>query len=173
MSEETKNIQTEVIEETSSLENDSSFSNFNYNSFIEALTKEIPDTTKIDIPKEKSAENKIDSFNKNAENAIVDAYKKSENLRLKRQKPIMIAIMVMLIVQLCAFNTLIFILLYKSFTIISIESNLFTELLDFLKYYVGAVIVELIGLMLVITKNTFSLHLGKTIDKIISSRKPK
>lgn len=165
MSDEIKVTDLEAIENESL--NKDSFSKF----VIDALTNEIPQTTKIDIPKETPANEKIDTFNKNAENAIVDAYIKGENLRLDRQKPIIVFISVMLIVQLLAFNTLIFILVFSSFSIVAKQTTLFVELLDFLKYYIGAVVVELIGIMVIITKNTFSLHLGKSIEKIMSSKK--
>lgn len=140
---------------------------------IKELLGEIPDTIKIDIPREISAEGKIDSFNEVAGQALVDAYTKSEEFRLGRQKPIMISVLIVLSVQLVAFNTLIFILLFKSIPIVSVQHQLFVELLDFLKYYIGAVIVELIGLMIIITKNTFSIHLDKTIEKLVSMKKPK
>ena len=173
MSDKTNKTPTKHQEENPVPAEGLNVNGFDFQPVIERLIKEIPSTPTIDLPKEQSAENKIDSFNENAKQAIVDAYSRSESLRLDRQKPMMVAIVIMLGVQLCAFNAVIFILLYKSFSVISSNSDLFAELLDFLKYYVGAVIVELVGLMLIVTKNTFSLHLGKMVDKLIASKKSK
>ena len=118
---------------------------------------------------EKSAEEKIFEANNKAREALLGSYIKEEGLRQQRQKPITIAIIILLSVQLILFNVLIFILVLNGAK--TIESEIFSHLLDFLKYYIGAVVVELLGLIATITANTFSSNLSKNISKMFYENK--
>lgn len=119
--------------------------------------------------RDKTVEEKINEANERIRKELLKIYAEEERLRQKRQKPIMISVMVLLFVQLVCFNVLMFILVLDSAKTIEIE--VFRLLLDFLKYYIGAVVVELIGLIVTITANTFSSHLSKNISKILFDKK--
>ncbi len=119
--------------------------------------------------RDKTVEEKINEANERIRKELLKIYAEEEKLRQKRQKPIMISVMVLLFVQLVCFNVLMFILVLDSAKTIEIE--VFRLLLDFLKYYIGAVVVELIGLIVTITANTFSSHLSKNISKILFDKK--
>lgn len=132
--------------------------------FVSSLKNNIPRSQTSDVPTPKSKEKEIDDANKAAK-AIIKSYEKSENNRLGQQKPILLGVTGALAVQLLFFNILMFIIVIKSFQNFQAES--FSLLLEFLKYYIGAVVLELIGLMAVIIKSAFSQNPSQAIKKLI------
>ena len=137
--------------------------------FATALKNNIPNSQTSDVPTPKSKEKEIDQANKAAK-AIIDSYEKSENNRLKQQRPILFCVIGVLAAQLLIFNTLMFFVAIKSFQ--NFQTETFSLLLEFLKYYIGAVVLELIGLMAVIIKSAFSQNPSQAIKKLIEREKP-
>ncbi len=118
---------------------------------------------------QKTFKDKIDDANKSVEDKIVDAYVKAETAKLKQQKPIAIFVLVIFLLQLGAFNTIMFFVVLKAITVF--ESTNFISVIDFLKYYVGAVVIELIALVTIIVKGSYSLNTNKIVEKIINRKK--
>ncbi len=95
--------------------------------------------------------------------SINDQYSLNENQKRKHRKAILIIVTIFISVQLVFFNVVVGFMLSS----ITIENPMFkninsetTELiLDFLKYYVSATIVELLGMLLFIIKNVFDSSL--------------
>jgi len=91
---------------------------------------------------------------------------KGEQAHLKGQKTVSIIIAIVVGLQLIAFNVLIYIVSLGIYDPTRLEL-----LLDFMKYYTGAVIVEMLGLCLVIVRGVFSMSLGKMVEHILRKKK--
>ncbi len=130
------------------------------NELVKALQDTLPQKSIIDIAKDKDTANskqKIDNYNEK----IIETYNKSEEEHLKQQKPVGIIIAIVVGIQLIAFNVLIYIVVLRSY-----ELEALNIILNFMKYYTGAVIVEMLGLCLVIVKGVFNTNIGKVIEHI-------
>ena len=138
---------------------------------LEPLIGQIPQDTYIDIPATATAtsEEIVSDANSKLEDSLLKIFKKSEEIRLEQQKPLLIAIIVLVAIQLIAFNVIIWLLV--SNILEQKEPQLITALLDFLKYYIGAVIVELIGLVVLVAQTTFSMHPTKMLERVIQNNK--
>lgn len=138
---------------------------------LEPLIGQIPQDTYIDIPATATAtsEEIVSDANSKLEDSLLKIFKKSEEIRLEQQKPLLIAIIVLVAIQLIAFNVIIWLLV--SNILEQKEPQLITALLDFLKYYIGAVIVELIGLVVLVAQTTFSMHPTKMLERVIQNKK--
>lgn len=137
---------------------------------LEPLIDQIPQDTYIDIPATATAtsEEIVSDANSKLEDSLLKIFNKSEENRLKQQKPLLIAIIVLVAIQLVAFNVIIWMLV--SNILGQKDSQLIMALLEFLKYYIGAVIVELIGLVVLVAQTTFSMHPTKMLEKVIQNR---
>ncbi|MGM9669583.1 MAG: hypothetical protein ACI3VZ_07495 [Faecousia sp.] len=137
---------------------------------LEPLIDQIPQDTYIDIPATETAtsEEIVSDANAKLEDSLLKIFKKSEDTRLEQQKPLLIAIIVLVAIQLVAFNVIIWMLV--SNILGQKDPQLIMALLEFLKYYIGAVIVELIGLVVLVAQTTFSMHPTKMLEKFIQSR---
>lgn len=116
----------------------------------------------------KESKEKIEEANKTAEDKIIDAYVKSENAKLAQQKPIAIFVLIIFTIQLFAFNGLMFFIVFRGLR--NIEASNFLEIIDFLKYYVGAVVVELIALVTIIVKGSFTLKANSIVEQIMKRK---
>lgn len=143
----------------------------NLDSLLESLNSHLPETPQIDMPvlTATPSEEKVSDANSKLEDAIANAFSKSEAERMEQQKPLLISIIALVAIQLLAFNYIIHLLVSKIIT--STDTALITALLDFLKYYIGAVIVELVGLVVLVANTTFSMHPSKMLESIIQNRK--
>ena len=117
---------------------------------------------KIEIKKEKPAGNKVSEYNK----SIIETYLKGELTHLEQQKPVGIIIAVSVGIQLIVFNVLIYLVTLKNYDIEKTKL-----MLDFMKYYIGAVIVEMIGLCWIVVKGVYSSSIEKMAEHILKKRK--
>lgn len=136
-----------------------------YNDIFEDIYSEldtqIPSQQVLEVRSEKSKNNKIDDYNKD----IIKKYLEGEDYHLRGQKPVSIIIAIAVVLQLIAFNVLIYII-----TLGTYDSYKLQLLLDFIKFYTGAVIVEMLGLCSVVVKGVFSMSLGKMVEHIIKRK---
>ncbi|MBQ7327196.1 MAG: hypothetical protein IJW93_06970 [Clostridia bacterium] len=126
-----------------------------------ALEKQVPDKAKVEIQKEKPAVNKVSEYNK----AIIETYLKSENTHLEQQKTVGIIIAVCVVLQLITFNVLIYLVTLGNYDLERTQA-----LLDFMKYYTGAVIVEMLGLCLVVVNGVYSKSIEKMAGHILKKK---
>lgn len=141
------------------------------------LSNEIPDGPKIELDDEtesfSSSRATINAANTMAEEvlckaqiAVINMYAECETARLEQQKPLLDKINLFLGIQLVAFNVVI--LAIVAFCLIKYDSSVLPNLFDFLKYYIGAVFVELVGMLWYITKVTFNSGYTKIVEGILS-----
>ena len=90
----------------------------------------------------------------NAKAAVLLAYINNENARTERQQPLFNAIKLFTGIQLGVFNVIVVLTVVWSF--INGESGTIVLMFDILKYYMGATVVELIGMVVYIVSVTFS-----------------
>lgn len=101
----------------------------------------------------------------NMMNNLIKSYISSENQHIKLQRLVATILGIALIIQLLAFNVLVyFILISKN------NLNYLTLVLDFLKYYISSVTVEILDMCLIVVKNIYKLSVGKITEKIINDR---
>lgn len=141
-----------------------------YNLVFERLKQRIPKSVESDLPKQRPSSNKtIQEINENALSILMGVLSSSEEARIKQQKPLQISLLVFVGIQLIFFNGIICALVVYFFRLN--DQSIIGHILDFLKYYVGAVLVELIGMIMFITKSTFTSP-AQDIIKGFFSRKP-
>lgn len=135
---------------------------------LELFKKSFPDRVKTKLPVLKnSPEAKVNQANLEAQEQLVNAYTNVINHQLTLQRPLSAWIIALLGLQLFILNGIIVFLI-----VICMKSEtMLPVLLEFLKYYIGAVVVELLGLVAIIIKSTFSSSLPKIIEKVLSSNK--
>lgn len=137
----------------------------------------VPETPLVDFSNEpvKAIEDKIVAANAEASlrmaNAKADAllrivhiYSQSEDKRIESQKPLREAVTSLVKWQLAIFNFIIL-----GVVIVSLYlggADVISGLFDFLKYYLGATLVELLGMLYFITKKTFSPN---SIEQILKN----
>lgn len=103
---------------------------------------------------EEANEDTSDLLRKSAIEKIIEAYTKAETERSGRQTPLFQCIRWITVVQLIAFNLIIAVTGICSF--LSNDNEVITLFFEICKYYIGAIIVELIGMLAFIMKGTFS-----------------
>lgn len=130
-------------------------------SIFQELKENIPEKSKIDVKTEKTRTKKIAKHNQ----AIIETYLNGEISHLQQQKPIAIIIALATLLQLIAFNVLIYLIILK-FN----DKATLSILLDFMKYYTGAVIIEMLGMCLIIVKGVYSISLNKMVEHILKSK---
>ena len=148
-----------------------------YQKFIDELIAGFPKEVSVNLPQDDiPSENKIAKANIKAEEALFDARLKITNLyieceqkRLEQQKPLLDAVIGLTKIQLICFNVVICVLTYVIATVsfFKMDLELWKVMLDFLKYYIGAVVVELLGMLFFIAKSTFSSNYNKIMENIL------
>lgn len=135
------------------------------NEILNQLFPSVPSNIKINIPAiKKTSDKEVEKFNEELKQPIIDSFIKGEDQRLSLQKPVSNWVFIIFSVQLLAFNFIIFYLIFKYLP--GLNDISFSYLLDFLKYYIGAVIVEIIGFISIILKSTFSFNTKKIVENI-------
>lgn len=112
------------------------------------------------------------SSNKNTDESINGINKqiiKNENQKRKFKRAILWLVSILTFIQLIFFNVVV------AFVVASItvehsflkelDIKIISEMLDFLKYYIGATIVELLGMLLFIMRYVFSDTINKHLNK--------
>ena len=112
---------------------------------------------------------KARNFLDDAKYAIISAYTDNEKNRADRQKPLLNVVCWFTGLQLFVFNlviagAIVFIFFFKSK-----NQCLASQVFDILKYYIGATVVELIGMLIFITKGTFSDNHAKIMKDLLKS----
>ena len=143
------------------------------------VNKNIPQQPDISLPQNKVVcQDAIGKVNNEFESAMIDSRAKLINLyihceeqRLSQQSPLLQSVINMTTTLIKAFNWVIGILSVAviAFCFWQGDSTTLQSLLDFLKYYIGAVIAELIGLIIFIAKGVFSSNYEKIIEKVFGS----
>lgn len=120
----------------------------------------------------------IDNVNAQAQMAMLDSRAKLVNLfidcekeRLEQQKPLLNSVIALTKTLIWLFNIIIGLITLAVIVISIIQSNtsVLPDLFDFLKYYIGAVLVELVGMLLFIVQSVFSSKYNKIVDSILTS----
>ena len=135
---------------------------FNRTQFLNDMKASVPEQPSIDAP------------SGNAQGKLVDQYIKADNQRLEQQTSLLEKILRLTWVQVWLFNGVILVMIGAVMVRMFVfgESD-FTGLFDFLKYYVGAVLVELLGMLAFISKSIFSSSYDKIMEKVstVSSKR--
>lgn len=127
-----------------------------FTSVFESLGEKIPDAVQSDLPEQKkTSEESISNINNNQlEDFLLKIVDKSETERLKQQEPLRNWLIFFVGLQLVAFNIVIGYMVYKMCS--DLDAQIISSILDFCKYYIGAVFLELIGMIWFITRSTFT-----------------
>lgn len=137
-----------------------------------ALDRVFPDDITIDFDNHTSNTNTksiIEESNEKAKTAIIKSYAENETERVKRQKYLLWAVVALTAIQMIFFNLVIAGAVFLSFK--SGEQDTINSLFDILKYYIGATVVELIGMIVYITSGTFSASHVDTMKMLIQGSK--
>ena len=98
-------------------------------------------------------------------NEVLDAFTKTENARERREKPLLITLIVLMTIQVVAFNIII---AGAGIYIFSLKDTSVLQLFfDVLKYYIGATVVELIGIFAFVIKGTFISGHSKLVEMLM------
>lgn len=146
-------------------------------SSLDNLSDEIPQQPNINIPqKSVSYQEEIDDVNAKAESAMVDSHTKLINLyidcekkRLEQQKPLLESVIKLTKTLIWLFNVVIGLITISVIVLCFVHSDtsILQSLFNFLKYYVGAVLVELIGMLIFIVKGVFSSNYNKIMESVL------
>lgn len=132
-----------------------------------SLENQVPNVQESKLPNEKNkAENIIKQANDRTQESILGFIAKSEDARLKRQNPVLYIVLLLVLLQLVVFNGLIIFVIYTA-----LKNQTYGDLsliLEFLKYYIGAVLVEMIGMIVFITKSTFTSSTKEMLNVVKS-----
>lgn len=136
-----------------------------FDEILNQLFQSMPNNLEVDIPDvEEVSVEKIERINDSLQNQIIDSFVKGENQRLSLQKPISNWVFIIFSIQLLVFNFIIFYLIFRHMP--NFNNKSFELLLGFLKYYIGAVVVEIVGFVSIVLKSTFSFNSKKIIENI-------
>lgn len=147
-----------------------------YSVFSDALKNLVPDSVTFGLsssPFPKSKDEIVDKDNDRASVAIIKTYTEHEIARVKRQKWLLLVIVLLTAGQLIFFNYIIYFTITKSFHTAQLEAiniDVVNNLFTILKYYIGATIVELIGMIWFITKGTFSSDHVKIMESVLKDK---
>lgn len=144
--------------------------------FLDSLTHRVPDEVVFGLDtstKQKSKDDKVAIDNDRAVLAIIKAYADNEMERVKRQKWLLIAVVFLAACQLIFFNRIIYQTVLQSIELAKMEmvnGDIVQNLFNILKYYIGATVVELIGMIVFITKGTFTSDHVKTMELVLKGK---
>ena len=135
---------------------------------LELFKESIPDKVKTKLPVAKaSSEDKVTRANEESQDKLIAAYTQVVKQQLKLQRPLSAWIIALFGIQPLILNGIIVFLI-----VVCMKSETLMPLLfEFLRYYIGAVVVELLGLVAIIIKSTFSSSLPKIVEKMFSSNR--
>lgn len=131
------------------------------------LTGKVSGNVRTDMPDTKNSGNQtIDGMNAHAITSLTNILNNIEGERLKQQKPLRNWLLVFMGLQLLFFNLVIGYVLIK----FSQENGASAaETFDFLKFYMGGSLAELLAMIFFITRNTFA-STGQDIVKGLINR---
>ena len=136
----------------------------------QVLQNAFPDEITVDFDGgAKHTKTIIEESNEKAKSVIIKAYADNENERVNRQKYLLWAVVILTAVQMIFFNAVIAVVVYYSFK--SNNQSTISCLFDILKYYIGATVVELIGMIVYITSGTFSSSHYEAMKMLFQGKK--
>ena len=147
-----------------------------YSVLSDKLKKQVPDSVTFglfDSPAQKSKDEIVDRDNERAISAIIKTYTEHEVARLQRPKYLLLAIVLLTAGELVFFNYIIYFTITASFQSAQLETlnaDVINNLFTILKYFIGATIVELIGMLWFITKGTYSSDHIKTMLSVLKNK---
>ena len=143
------------------------------------LSAEVPQHPNINLLQSKvEYEEEIEDINAKAEAAMIDSrakliglYVECERQRLAQQEPILKSVISINKLLIWLFNIVIVILSVSVvvFAFVKSDVSVLQYLLDFLKYYIGAVVVELIGMLFFIVRGVFSSDYQKIMESVLKT----
>ena len=139
---------------------------------------DVPQSPNVDVPKsDVPSEDIISSANQKASEPIFDAKIKLTNLyiqceqkRLEQQKPLLDSIISVTKILIWLFNIVICVITCTVVAICFVQHDItaLDKLFEFLKYYIGVVLVEMLGMLLFIAKSVFSSNYKKILEKVLN-----
>lgn len=141
------------------------------------LVSKIPESLDVKLEDDADNNNKrearpvewiIDEINCRAMDEAISVFSKGESERLSHQNGLIKSVGRLTILQLIFFNVIVVIALIGSF--VKGSPDIIKELFTILKYYIGATVVELIGMIAFITRGTFSSDHIKVMKMLFSPR---
>lgn len=152
-------------------------------SSLDNLSSDIPKQPDINFLQKKVAyQDEIDGVNARVEAAMIDSRAKLVNLyidcekeRLEQQKPLLESVIKVNKTLIWLFNIVISIITISVIVLCFVQSDtsILEGLFDFLKYYVGAVVVELIGMLFFIVRGVFSSNYNKIMENVLKPESKK
>lgn len=138
--------------------------------FSRFLRQKVPDDITVDFPNQVDhTKDIINESNAQEREAVITTYIINETERVKRQRPLLFAVLVITFIQLLVFNAIVAAVVYLSF--ISDQQETINNLFEILKYYIGATVAELIGMVLFIVTGTFSSSHVETMKILLRRNK--
>ena len=142
------------------------------------LQQFVPQNVTLDFdecPTYDATQSKIATENDKFQLAVIGAYTDNEKARVRRQRWLFFVLVIFTGAQLWFFNKVINTTVSSSFEIILQyeQFDLLTNLFDILKFYIGATVVELIGMIATVTAGTFSSSHVKTMNMLLKNSKDK
>ena len=140
----------------------------------QTLIQQVPsslENTVPDAPTEDETQEIIKDYNadQEAKRALIGTYQESEKARIDRQPHLLKWVVCLTSFQLVVFNVVI--ACTGWFTFQNGNVTIAELYFDILKYYIGATVVELIGMIWFVTKGTFSSDHIKSIDHMVNADK--
>lgn len=150
-----------------------------FQKIIDVLAEEVPNTLTNTIPSTPSKDeitqkierhnNKMAMIPGDARSAAVWSFIEHEKQRADRQKPLLYIIAVFTGFQLLVFNIIISVIAGLAFHNGTLD--VISLFFDIFKYYIGATVAELIGMLYFITKGTFSSDHVKIMELLFGDKK--
>lgn len=131
------------------------------------LAESVPD--EVSTKDAETVDQSLESIQASSVNKLIEILSDSENKRLSRQRPIFTAIIIMLGFQMVMVNGVVIALLVLTWW--KNDAALITQLYDFIKYYVSLSVAELLGMLLFITKSSFSSNSKSIINGLFAQFK--
>ena len=106
---------------------------------------------------------------------LVNHYIECEKGRLEQQRPLLMSVIKINTTLIWLFNIVIGIITISAIVLCFVQSDtsILDGLFDFLKYYVGAVVVELIGMLFFIVRGVFSFDYKKIMESVLNTETKK
>lgn len=132
----------------------------------QSLSSVVPDKIRSDLPETNDYNKTIDEINSKAITSLINILENIERERLQQQKPLRNCLLVFVGIQMLFFNGVIVYMMVRLGNAQGVNPS---ELLDFLKIYMGGALAELIAMVFFITRSTFA-STGQDIVKGLMDR---
>lgn len=147
------------------------------------LSSNIPQQPDVNFLQKRVAyQEEIDGVNARVEAGMIETraklvnhYINCEKGRLEQQRPLLESVLNINKTLIWLFNIVISIITVSVIVLCFVKSDtsILGGLFDFLKYYVGAVVVELIGMLFFIVRGVFSFDYKKIMESVLNTETKK